>query len=132
MEVKVPSLTLYDQLYTDFDFVEASQRNGDGSISTDVLANAPSARRCAPRRPVRRHPRGRRRRPRRTWRSAKRRSSADARAQKAGPDAARARRPRAPRRRAAPGEVVIMRAYTFTNYAGRFLYVEAHTKAATR
>ena len=24
-----------------------------------------------------------------------------------------------------------MRAYTFTNYAGRFLYVEAHTKAAT-
>jgi len=25
-----------------------------------------------------------------------------------------------------PGEVVIMRAYTFTNYAGRFLYVEAH------
>src|SRR3954447_19022125 len=30
-----------------------------------------------------------------------------------------------------PGEVVIQRAYTFTNYAGRFLYVEAHTKAAT-
>ena len=27
---------------------------------------------------------------------------------------------------AQPGEVVIMRAYTFTNYAGRFLYVEAH------
>src|SRR4051794_39991671 len=25
-----------------------------------------------------------------------------------------------------PGEVVIQRAYTFTNYAGRFLYVEAH------
>ena len=29
---------------------------------------------------------------------------------------------------ALPGEVVIMRAYTFTNYAGRFLYVEAHNK----
>jgi len=28
-----------------------------------------------------------------------------------------------------PGETVIMRAYTFTNYAGRFLYVEAHNKA---
>ncbi|RKQ93513.1 chitobiase/beta-hexosaminidase-like protein [Solirubrobacter pauli] len=26
------------------------------------------------------------------------------------------------------GETVIMRAYTFTNYAGRFLYVEAHNK----
>src|SRR4051812_15943609 len=25
-----------------------------------------------------------------------------------------------------PGEVVIQRAYTFSNYAGRFLYVEAH------
>jgi Zinc carboxypeptidase/Chitobiase/beta-hexosaminidase C-terminal domain len=31
----------------------------------------------------------------------------------------------------APGEVVIMRAYTFTNYAGRFLYVEAHSKLGT-
>src|ERR1700754_459962 len=30
-----------------------------------------------------------------------------------------------------PGEVVIMRAYTFTNYAGRFLYVEAHDKNHT-
>ncbi|HWK24960.1 MAG TPA: M14 family zinc carboxypeptidase [Solirubrobacter sp.] len=30
-----------------------------------------------------------------------------------------------------PGETVIMRAYTFTNYAGRFLYVEAHNKAQT-
>jgi hypothetical protein len=28
-----------------------------------------------------------------------------------------------------PGETVVMRAYTFTNYAGRFLYVEAHNKA---
>ena len=26
------------------------------------------------------------------------------------------------------GETVVMRAYTFTNYAGRFLYVEAHNK----
>jgi hypothetical protein len=30
-----------------------------------------------------------------------------------------------------PGETVIMNAYTFTNYAGRFLYVEAHNKAVT-
>jgi hypothetical protein len=30
-----------------------------------------------------------------------------------------------------PGETVIMNAYTFTNYAGRFLYVEAHNKANT-
>ena len=30
-----------------------------------------------------------------------------------------------------PGEVVILRAYTFTNYAGRFLYVEAHNKPTT-
>ena len=26
---------------------------------------------------------------------------------------------------------MIMRAYTFTNYAGRFLYVEAHNKRHT-
>ncbi len=32
---------------------------------------------------------------------------------------------------AVPGNLVIMRAYTFTNYAGRFLYVEAHNKAHT-
>jgi hypothetical protein len=32
---------------------------------------------------------------------------------------------------APPGETVIQRAYTFTNYAGRFLYVEAHNKAHT-
>ena len=30
-----------------------------------------------------------------------------------------------------PGETVIMRSYTFTNYAGRFLYAEAHNKATT-
>ena len=39
MEVKVPSLSLYDQLYSSYDFVEAMQRNGDGSVSTDVLVN---------------------------------------------------------------------------------------------
>jgi hypothetical protein len=31
----------------------------------------------------------------------------------------------------APGEVTIMRAYTFSNYTGRYLYVEAHTKLGT-
>jgi hypothetical protein len=30
-----------------------------------------------------------------------------------------------------PGNTVIMNAYTFTNYAGRFLYVEAHNKQVT-
>jgi hypothetical protein len=30
-----------------------------------------------------------------------------------------------------PGNIVIQRAYTFTNYAGRFLYVEAHNKLHT-
>jgi hypothetical protein len=30
-----------------------------------------------------------------------------------------------------PGEVTIMRAYQFENYAGRFLYVEAHSKLGT-
>ena len=30
-----------------------------------------------------------------------------------------------------PGDTVIMRAYTFTNYAGRFLYVEAHNRGTT-
>ena len=38
MEVKVPG-HVYDELYADYDFVEALQRNGDGSISTDVLVN---------------------------------------------------------------------------------------------
>ena len=31
----------------------------------------------------------------------------------------------------APGEVTIMRAYTFSNYTGRYLYVEAHSKLGT-
>jgi hypothetical protein len=31
----------------------------------------------------------------------------------------------------APGEVTIMRAYRFQNYAGKFLYVEAHSKLGT-
>ena len=38
------------------------------------------------------------------------------------------RSPPRPRARSRPGNVVIQRAYTFTNYAGRFLYVEAHNK----
>ena len=31
-----------------------------------------------------------------------------------------------------PGETVIQRANKFTNYAGTFLYVEAHNKATVR
>ncbi len=40
MEVKVPNQSLYAALYSSYDFVEAMQRNGDGSVSTDVLVNA--------------------------------------------------------------------------------------------
>src|SRR5690242_20765074 len=39
MEVKVPSVSLYHDLYTTYDFVEANQFNGDGSVSTDVVVN---------------------------------------------------------------------------------------------
>ena len=35
----MPSQRLYDQLYSSYDFVEAVQRNGDGSLSTDILVN---------------------------------------------------------------------------------------------
>ena len=130
MEVKVPSQSLYDQLYASYDFVEAVQRNGDGSMSTDVLVNADE--RAALRARGVRSSSGRSRptrRPTRAWTSATRRSSA-----RRAPRTSR--RPARPRQRPKnaiplPGEVTIMRAYTFTNYAGRFLYVEAHTKAAT-
>ncbi len=130
VEVKLPS-HLYDELYADYDFVEAVQRNGDGSISTDVLVN--DAERAVLRaRGVR------------FVKTLETQSSTDRRV--AERDAALAREARArelaQKGSAAaekgaknaiplPGEVTIMRAYTFTNYAGRFLYVEAHTKAAT-
>src|SRR5688572_24923748 len=39
MEVKVPNRNLYSMLYSSYDFVEAVQQNGDGSVSTDVLVN---------------------------------------------------------------------------------------------
>ena len=39
MEVKVPTVSLYHQLYTTYDFVEANQFNGDGSVSTDVVVD---------------------------------------------------------------------------------------------
>jgi hypothetical protein len=130
MEVKVPG-SLYDELYADYDFVEAQQRNGDGSISTDVLVN-PAERAELRARGVQ------------FVRTLESQSTTDRRV--AERDAALARDTRArelAQRGAAalgrgadnaiplPGEVTIMRAYTFTNYAGRFLYVEAHTKAAT-
>ena len=130
VEVKVPSQSLYDELYADYDFVEAVQRNGDGSISTDVLVNA--AERAALRaRGVR------------FVKTLETQAATDRRV--AERDAALAREARAQELAQSgaaackgaknaiplPGEVTIMRAYTFTNYAGRFLYVEAHTKAAT-
>ena len=129
VEVKVPSEALYTKLSTVYDFTHAFQRNGDGSVSADVLANGEE----------RRLLRGEGVQIVRTL------EDADS-AQLAGDerDATRAREARARElaRTGAlksgkgaiplPGEVVIQRAYTFTNYAGRFLYVEAHTKAATR
>ena len=132
MEVKVPSQRLYDQLYSSYDFVEAVQRNGDGSLSTDVLVN-PGERALAagPGRPVREDARDRRRH--RAARGRARRGGgargarAEPRRDRLGvrPAAAARARSRCPARSRS------MRAYTFTNYAGRFLYVEAHTKAAT-
>ena len=129
MEVKVPG-HLYAELYADYDFVEAVQRNGHGWLSTDVLVN--DAERAALRaRGVQ------------FVKTLETQSTTDRRV--AERDAALARDARAQdslsvaaaRPRGAqnaiplPGEVTIMRAHTFTNYAGRFLYVEAHTKAAT-
>jgi hypothetical protein len=130
MEVKVPG-HLYDQLYADYDFVEALQRNGDGSISTDVLVN--DAERAALR------ARGVQFVKTLETQSMTDRRVAERDAALAQEERAQqlARRGAAARPRGAqnaiplPGEVTIMRAYTFTNYAGRFLYVEAHTKAAT-
>jgi len=129
VEVKVPSEGLYRALSADYDFVEALQRNGDGSISTDVLANAEerSALRAAGVRIVT------------TLEDAA--DTADASEEREAAFAQErtarvlAQTGSATKARSAaiplPGEVTIMRAYTFTNYAGRFLYVEAHTKAAT-
>jgi Zinc carboxypeptidase/Chitobiase/beta-hexosaminidase C-terminal domain len=130
MEVKVPNQNLYDMLYSSYDFVEAMQRNGDGSVSTDVLVNAEeeAALRArgvqflrtletdaaTDRREVERD--AALAREDRAHELAESGSAAGGRSQSAIPQ---------------PGEVTIMRAYTFTNYAGRFLYVEAHTKAAT-
>ena len=130
MEVKVPSSRLYDRLYSSYDFVEAVQRNGDGSLSTDVLVN-PEERALLQAQGVqfvqtletdaaterrRGRARGGARRARRARRTSRRPAARPAAAKSAIP---------------LPGEVTIQRAYTFTNYAGRFLYVEAHTKAAT-
>ena len=131
MEVKVPNQRLYDRLYSSYDFVEAVQRNGDGSLSTDVLVN-PEERRCC--------------RPRAssscrtletdaaTERREDERDAAEARealAQNLAETGSASSGSRSQSAIPLPGEVTIQRAYTFTNYAGRFLYVEAHTKAAT-
>src|SRR5215204_79912 len=121
IEVKIPSVALYDRLFTSFDFAHATQRNGDGSVSTDVLANAEErallrARGVEVVRTLESHQ--------------------DTLAGNSAREAARAEEVRArtlaetgaDRAKAKgaiplPGEVVIQRAYTFTNYAGRFLYV---------
>ena len=131
MEVKVPNQNLYDMLYSSYDFVEAMQRNGDGSVSTDVLVNADEeAALRGPGRPVHQDARDRRRHGPARGRA---RRGARARGSRAGPRGERLSGggDRSQSAIPLPGEVTIMRAYTFTNYAGRFLYVEAHTKAAT-
>ena len=129
MEVKVPG-HLYDQLYADYDFVEALQRNGDGSISTDVLVN--DAERAALRARGVRFVQTLETQATTERRVAERDAALarDARAQELAQRGAAASKG-AKNAIPLPGEVTIMRAYTFTNYAGRFLYVEAHTKAAT-
>jgi Zinc carboxypeptidase/Chitobiase/beta-hexosaminidase C-terminal domain len=126
MEVKVPSQSLYANLYPSYDFVEAVQRNGDGSVSTDILVN-PEEKAALQALGVQ------------FVRTLETEAATERRVDER--DAALRREARAhqlaersTRGTSAlpqPGEVTIMRAYTFTNYAGRFLYVEAHTKAAT-
>ena len=127
VEVKVPSEHLYAALSADYDFVEALQRNGDGSISTDVLANPAerSALRAAGVTIVRTLEDAAD-----TADVAEEREAAAAEERVAlavAQGGAKARDAGVP----VPGETVIMRAYTFTNYAGRFLYVEAHNKNTT-
>jgi Zinc carboxypeptidase/Chitobiase/beta-hexosaminidase C-terminal domain len=122
VEVKVPSQSLYQQLYSSYDFVEAVQRNGDGSVSTDVLVNDAERAALRAKGVV-------------VVRTLESDASTNRRVQEL--EAAQSREARAQRLAESnaaiplPGEVTIQRAYTFTNYAGRFLYVEAHTKAAT-
>src|SRR5262245_11243148 len=128
MEVKVPTQRLYDELYPSYDFVEALQRNGDGSISTDVLVNDEERALLQARgvQFVRTLETAATTEARVDERDAAQTREARAQALAEGGSAARSQSA-IPQ----PGEVTVMRAYTFTNYAGRFLYVEAHTKAAT-
>ncbi len=131
MEVKVPNQRLYDQLYSSYDFVEAVQRNGDGSLSTDILVN-PGERALLQAQGVQfvktlETDAA-------TERRVDERAAAEAReslAQNLAETGSASSGSRSQSAIPLPGEVTIQRAYTFTNYAGRFLYVEAHTKAAT-
>jgi hypothetical protein len=123
MEVKVPSQRLYDHLYSSHDFVEAVQRNGDGSLSTDVLVNS-GERALLQSEGVQFETDAA------TERRVDERDAAEAREERAHVLAESAGR--SPSAIPPPGEVTIQRAYTFTNYAGRFLYVEAHSNKADR
>ena len=129
MEVKVPSAALYGRLFSSYDFQHPSQRNGDGSISTDVLVNAEE--RALLRAQGVQFVRTLENDATTDARSAERDAAvaAEVRARTLARTGASARQGKSAV--GVPGEVVIQRAYTFTNYAGRFLYVEAHTKAAT-
>src|ERR1700754_4071094 len=114
---------------TQYDFVEANQRNGDGSVSTDVLVN-PAEKAALAAEGVQFLG---------TLEDASDTAAVAAQRDEAQVDesiaqdlaehgaAAKGAQSAVP----LPGEVTIMRAYTFTNYAGRFLYVEAHSKAVT-
>ena len=131
MEVKVPNRNLYSMLYSSYDFVEAAQQNGDGSVSTDVLVN-PEERAALEARGIKfvrtlETDAATARRVDERDTALERSAIAQDLAQHGTADAGSQAKSLIP----LPGEVTIMRAYTFTNYAGRFLYVEAHTTAAT-
>src|SRR3954468_14768280 len=133
MEVKVPTVALYHDLYSSYDFVEANQFNGDGSVSTDVVVDEDEAAALRAQgvqfiRTLEDDATTAARNAEAEQALAEQRLSASLAKDGAASGTIRLRgKAVVP----TPGEVTLMRAYTFTNYAGRFLYVEAHTKLAT-
>ena len=116
-----------------YDVVEYEHVEDDGSISLNVDTTPPSAPRCAPKGyTIGAHGRGRQD-ARRAAGGARRDRAAEALAR----DIAKSGVPRGAKVEGKsvvpiPGETVIQRANTFTNYAARFLYVEAHNKATSQ
>ena len=135
IEVYVQSESDIDKLVADgFDLAEYKHVEDDGTIvvaiDADAAERARAARSAASR--IGAHDRGRRDRaavaaerdaPARARQP--RRATTPRTACRRGPSSRASRRP-------TPGETVIQRANKFTNYAGTFLYVEAHNKAIIR